>query len=538
MTRLARRSRALITTTVVLAATALALFALPVRAAQDIPIGMYNVNNQVMNSGQYAYAIRFVPHTDETIYRFFSGFNLEGSDFLGGRDGYAQGTGGTIRARLVTVAADGTPNLGNVLAQEDVAVAQRYAEATSAFGISGINQLLYFNMGGVALKAGTLYAMVYTNVAGDPSSDWFSENSPTVAESVAGPNGRNTLDEDAAGAIAGLDPREAVAWSTDGGKGWLWGRLVGQGDTQGAYVGDATGDDGTRLPWYGVQTSAGAKPQSGQPYYAYTDQGTYTLRAAGAPRAVTLTEAGGYGPADSAVGTVTVHNVTTGESAHTEELGGGLAKGSLDHPLAVNQGDTYEVSNTGTVYKQQADSFIEAVFGVGAGRWPFSTEGNGNDVAELFALPHPWFTPIVVTAAAAAAPAPLPPLVSPGGRGGGASAASAPLVAINFPHTSSKFRRTLRISVRASSAGGIDRVRFYLDGKRIGVDRRAPFKTVFRIGKHRRLLRGHRTVMKLRGGADHVLIAKAVAKGHRVGISPRIVIKRNKPIHYRRKHNH
>ena len=61
------------------------------------------------------------------------------------------------------------------------------------------------------MTAGGPYAMVYHNVHADPTHNFSSANSPTVKESEAGPNGRNNLDPNAPGAIAGLDPREAVA---------------------------------------------------------------------------------------------------------------------------------------------------------------------------------------------------------------------------------------------------------------------------------------------------------------------------------------
>ena len=372
-------------------AVVLAVTAPPAHAARGIPVGMFNVNNSVMNSPQYVYALRFVLDQDTTVYRFLSGFNLEGSSGVGGRDGYASGNGGTIRARIVNVNADGTPNLGEVLAQESVNADQRFNESKSAYGVSGLTQLLYFNMGGVRLSANRMYAMVYTNADPNPGSNWFSENSPDVKESVAGPNGRNTTDPNAAGAIAGLDPREVVGWSSNGGSSWVWGRMVGEGNTSGAYVGSASSDDGTRLPWYGIQTSSDTRPVSNQPYYAYTAQGSYTLKLTNAPRQVTLTEAGGYGPSGDGIGVVTVTNTITGETGKTAALAGGLAKGPLDHPVTIRAGDAYTISNTGTVYKQEADEFIQRTFGVGSGRWSFSTDGQGMDVAELFALPHPWY---------------------------------------------------------------------------------------------------------------------------------------------------
>jgi hypothetical protein len=385
---------------VALTAVALLTAAAPASAGRQVPVGMYNVNNQVMNSASYVYALRFVVDETTTLHRFISGFNLEGSDQLGGRIGYADGKGGTIRARLVAVKPNGEPDMSQVLAEETVGAWQRYQDSKAAYGAPGLTQLLYFNMGGVQLAAGQMYAMTYQNVDGAPSANWFSENSPTVKESVAGPNGTNTLDPGAQGAIAGLDPREAVAWSKDSGQSWVWGRRVGEGSTSGSYGGSASDDDGTRLPWYGWQTAPGAAPQSNQPYYAYKESGSYTLRLKSVPRPTTLTEAGGYAPVGASVGVVTVRNVTTGEVGRTAALGSGLAKGALDHPVTVAPGHTYEISNSGTVLKAEGDSFIQSTFKIGTGAWSIETVGHGYDMAQLYALPHPWYVP------GAAAPAP------------------------------------------------------------------------------------------------------------------------------------
>jgi hypothetical protein len=440
-------------------------------AARSIPVGMYNVNNQVMNSGQYTYAIRFVLDSDTTLYRFFSGFNLEGSDAVGGRDGYSKGSGGVIYARLVNVKADGTPDLSSVLSSERVSATQRYAESKTAYNVPGLTQLLYFNMGGIPLKANTPYAMVYTNIAGNPSGDFFSENSPTVKESAAGPNGVNTLDANAPNAIAGLDPREAVAWSTNGGSSWVWGRRVGEGNTPGAYSGSSSDDDGTRLPWYGWQTSASAKPQSNQPFYAYTETGSYTLKASAVPKAVTLTEAGGYAPVGEEVGVVTVRNTTTGAVGHTASLGSGLAKGALDNPVPVAAGQGYEISNTGTVSKQEADSFIQSTFGVGKGGWPFQTVGDGADMAELFALPYPYFASVT-----SSAPAP-PPVAQTASHNG------APVITLTAPKKGSYFRDQLTVSADAGDDHGVARVELWIDGKLVGQDTATPWSFTWKAPK-------------------------------------------------------
>jgi hypothetical protein len=355
-------------------------------AYRGAPVAMYNVNNQVMNSSGYSYAVRFVPDTTTTLYRFFSGFNLEGSTLVGGRTGYAHGTGGTIDARLVTVKADGTPNLADVLAEDKVNAAARWQDTKNAYAVPAGNQLLYFNTGGVRLNAGQMYAMVYRNVDTSPSTNWFSENSPTVNSAYAGPNGQNTLDPNAPGAIDNLDPREAVAWSTSGGTGWVWGVKVGGGTTPGSYAGSTTTDDGTRLPWYGWQTSIIAAPRSNQPYYAYTMSGAYTVQILNqSTGTLNLTQAGGYAPIGSSVGTVTVKNLTTGGAAHTAPLGTGLVRGALSAALAVAPGQTYQVANTGTVMLANADSFIRAIFAMNLS-WPIQTLANGPSRADLFAM--------------------------------------------------------------------------------------------------------------------------------------------------------
>ena len=229
-----------------------------------------------------------------------------------------------------------------------------------------------------------MYAMTYQNADSSPAANWFSENSPTVKESVAGPNGVNNTDPNAPGAIDGLDPREAVAWSVDGGSTWVWGRHAGEGETPGAYGGSASSDDGTRLPWYGWQTSAAAAPESNQPYYAYREQGSYTLRVSSVAKEETLTEAGGYAPVGSSAGVLTVRNTTTGATGRTGSLGSGLVRGPLDKPVTVKPGQSYEISNSGTVMKAEADSFIQSTFKVSAA-WDELSAGSVSERAEVFA---------------------------------------------------------------------------------------------------------------------------------------------------------
>jgi Concanavalin A-like lectin/glucanases superfamily len=409
-------------------------------ASREIPVGIYNVNDAQGHDAtkeNRLYAIRFVLDKPATIHRFFSGFNLEGvyTDGKGaaapedirtkcqdkrtevacpgkefnskfqappaslpggwtkgsGRIGYAHGNGGELWARLVNMKEDGTPNLSSVIAEEKFNPVDRYIATKTAYKISGKSGMLYVEFGGASLEADTPYFVVYTNIAAKPEFDYVSFNSPVTNASVAGPNGTNTLDPDATGAIAGLDPREAVAWSTSGGMTWGWGKAVGGGPLFGDYEGE--GDSAVKLPWYAWQTSAEVTLESNQPYYAYSEAGEYTLSVTNGPRAATVTEAGGYAPEGSTIGAVTV--TAKSGSAKTGVLGSGLQKGALSAPLQIAAGETFTISNVDAgavrkVAKAEGDAFLQQLGLVGASR-PYSTAENGYDRAELFVSPHPLF---------------------------------------------------------------------------------------------------------------------------------------------------
>jgi hypothetical protein len=362
--------------------------AAPARAARDIPVGLAYVGNSTLDSPGDLVATRFVLDHSTRVYRWWDNMDLGGANppAVANGTGYAKGNGGLMRLRITTVKHDGTPNLRRVLAHETVNAIRRNNQARRAHGITNPSDLAYFNLGGVRLRAHRMYAAVVDNVARQPSRNFFSKNFPLMSLADGGPNARNTLDPHAHGAVAGLDPREVVMRSPDHGKTWVFARYDGNDP-------DLT----MQVPWYGWQACPSCVPQSNQPYYAYGEQGSYTLVARGSPGPVTLTRAGGYAPAARDVGVVTVSNLNTGATAQTPSLGSGIASGTLDHPLRIGPGDDFAISNTGTVFKAECDTFIYRTFRVGTlpqsdGRWPFETlGGNQCDRAQLFVLPWPWF---------------------------------------------------------------------------------------------------------------------------------------------------
>jgi hypothetical protein len=377
-------------------AVALVAFAAPpAQAARDIPVAAANINDQNLKNANWRYGLRFVLDEDTRVHRFFVGFKALGAGGVfadQGSGGYGKGDAGVMNAQLVRVRGDGTPDLARVLAQETVTAQERYRQIKADYGITTVSGQIYFEFGGVRLRADTMYAVVIRNVHRDPARNFFSINSPTMKESEVGPNGYNNLDPGKPGAVGGLDPREAVTWSTDAGTSWVWGRLVGQG----YYTGSATSDDGARLPFYGWTSAPGnVKPSSNQPYdnYWQTCNGC-TLTLHRPPRTVTLRKAGGYAPVGSRVGIVTVRNLRTGRVGRTASLGTGLVRGALRPRVRVEKGDTYSITVSGTVYKNPADNFMRVLFRIGDpnGPHPFTTDtANAADRAQVFATPHPWF---------------------------------------------------------------------------------------------------------------------------------------------------
>lgn len=359
---------------------------------RGISVGQANVNDQNLKNAEWRYAVRFVLDSDTTIDRFFIGFRAKGAGGVfanQGPGGYGAGSGGKIDALLAPIRPDGTPDLANPLRRADEVTAQdAYARTRADYHIRDITGMVYVDFHGAAVRGGSPYAVVFSNGDPDPAVNYFSINSPTMKASESGPNGVNNLTTATRGAIAGLDPREAVAWSTDSGSAWVWGVDVGKG----YYTGSPTSDDGTRIPWYGWTEAPGpdAPVRSNQPYVNYGQTCTgCTLLLAGARIDTLLTEAGGYAPIGSSAGVITVQNQRTGDMASTGPLGSGVVSGLLQHPIAVTAGDDLTMTATGTVFLNPSNEYLQHIFGLGEGAWPFTTDGT-TDRAQIFALPNPF----------------------------------------------------------------------------------------------------------------------------------------------------
>ncbi len=326
--------------------------ALLTNRAGSIPVGIENVNDSPLKSGEYRALLRFVPDTTIEIDRFYFGFKLRGAScWDNGNAGYGAGDGGTLHASLVNIAPEtGLPSAE--IASETVNGCVRHEEAAALVGSDPV--MVWVNTT-ATLEAGKLYALIVGNTHEAPATNFFSFNMPLADTELAGPHARNELDSSAPGGILGLDPREHVAWSKDSGKTWSYGSLNGQ---YRSYMNDHdTAHPATRMPQYGFRLKSG-KTLAVQPYYAYsTDCSGCAVTYANARYARSFSELGGFTASGTDVGQLTIKNEATGEHASCSPAQGyGFRKCTLAAPLTVAVGQSYTVSCTGSVEVMELDN--------------------------------------------------------------------------------------------------------------------------------------------------------------------------------------
>ena len=333
-------------------------------------LGQFN-----LSSPAYGIANRFVVSEPVTIDRWYYAVNGEGADCVDGRDGYGSGDGGIEYGRIVDVDPEtGLPG-DEVLGSERVNGCEAHERTEREFNLSDTHQVHYVEFAPVALEADRMYAFVLSNDDSDPGSGGASEGnhmSPNLnfAElDDMGPHGANTLDPNADGAVYGLDPRETTMWTEDSGRSWRFGDEVGWYD-----VGSGEG----RMWPGGYRIAGGPNVPNGWTYMNWPDEGgasiTYT-----APTDLTLTTAGGASTKDD-VGSITVQNLSTDESATTADLGSGLVSGPLDRPVQVAAGQQYTVRASGSVDTGSAESWdkVYDLASDGPGRYESSCEECSN----------------------------------------------------------------------------------------------------------------------------------------------------------------
>jgi len=392
----------------------------------QIPVGAQNANNQVFRSNDRMICNVKVFDQDTTLHRVGFPFNCENTNFQPpskpSRTNYGRGNGGRIRVRLCNLKRDGTPDLEEVLAEEEFDMEARYVATQEEFGLIGpentlATQIIPVNLGGVVVPAGLPVAFCIDATTPEPEKNWCSYNATTSSERLgtASPHNRICLDKEARGAYDGLDPRERLMWVLDqhgdlAPENWMVGMEVGSGPLEYEYNGsevdghkNASADpreSWMRLPYLVWQEAEGEPFHQDHCYHGYFLYGTYTLTCLGVPRSCVLREAGGLAPLEEDLGVVTVKNLATGEEASTPHLGEGLQVGKLDKPIRITAddllGDSIEISHDGVVCKAENDTYARVALNLGATtEWPFSTKGtvretgkapNSASMAQLFVL--------------------------------------------------------------------------------------------------------------------------------------------------------
>jgi hypothetical protein len=232
--------------------------------------------------------------------------------------GYGGGSSGILRATTHPVRRDGRPRASTVLAQQELVPAQSASGGSIALRM------------GFGVEAGQEFATIIQNSAPDPSRDYFSANFLFVRRGLLGANARNEREPKAWDARYGLDPRELVGFSRDGGATW---RLPG-----GPY-----GPNGGRafLPTYVQEFVNGVR--EGQVYYwGRPISGMVTMVYHARSRPWTITHIG----ASSAGGSADVALAIDDVPRATATLRGTGFVSAKINPVVVPPGSNVELTTT------------------------------------------------------------------------------------------------------------------------------------------------------------------------------------------------
>lgn len=292
-------------------------------------------------------ATRWVAGHTGTLASLLLRVKVEGSDGCGyrGRPGYAAGDSGMLRATTVRVRHDGRPDLGRVLRRTQFAPCGRERGESVDIPL------------GLRVRKGMEFATLVQNVDPTPGANYFSTNHLYVKAGVVGANGRNERSARARDAVYGLDPREVVGYSTDGGATW---------DLPGGPYGVRGGR--AFLPTYLQRYTDGVV--TGQPYYwAEEVTGDVTMTFPRVPLPWTISALGAHA-SDHSSGTVRL-SVNGVERGRVTLRGQGDLRAPIP-PVTVPPGATVTVSTVAgagglALRRLHADSVWESVMGLGSG---------------------------------------------------------------------------------------------------------------------------------------------------------------------------
>jgi hypothetical protein len=204
---------------------------------------------------------------------------------------------------------------------------------------------------------GDEYATVVANAGPSPSANYTSVNFLYTSGALVGANARNERDRKATDAYYGLDPRELVGYTTDGGGSW-------------ALPGGPYGQPAGRnfLPTYIQQYSDGTV--AGQPYYYTGDVAQNKTMAFGPVSAPwTIRGLGAFTPTPSRGTLVLTIDGTPRATAGVSGIG--MLRAPVG-PITVPAGHTVAVTARGIpVPNVIADTTWGELMGMNRPTWPW-----------------------------------------------------------------------------------------------------------------------------------------------------------------------
>jgi hypothetical protein len=342
------------------------------RLPVPIPAGN-SAGNITLSSSQVRVAVRWVARTSGTLAALHLRVQGDGSECRrSGKTGYGAGTGGRWLATTHPAREDGRPDESRELARAEFRPCEAPRSVVDVR--EGVVRLPMRR----PVRAGDEHVTVIRNTDPRPSENYTSTNFLFTDAGLVGANARNERSADADDALYGLDPREAVGYSSDGGRSW-------------AIPGGQYGKAGGRhfLPAY-VQEFVDGRV-AGQPYY-YAPAPVVrerTMVYAPAGRRWTVRGLGVYVGRRSS-GTL-VLRVAGRERASVEVSGAGMLREPID-PIAVGPRDEVRVTARGLPLQPVvADTAWGRLMGMHtpAWRWRIDGEPNFSQAVPVYPLPGP-----------------------------------------------------------------------------------------------------------------------------------------------------
>ena len=282
--------------------------------------------------------------------------------------GYGLGNGGTWHVTTHPVLPDGRPDTSATLSTQDI----RPCSDPAADVRAGVIKLAM----NLPVVKGDEYATVVRNSDPAPTANYSSTNFLYTRTGLSGANGRNERDPNASDVYYGLDPRELVGFSRDGGQTWA---LPGT---------SANTADRGYLATY-IQQFADGK-LTGQPYYYSTPATTTkTMVYPNVPVQWNITALGAYTPTAGS-GTLTLY-VDGVQRARAAVSGSGMIRASIP-TVTVEPGQDVKVVDEGlSIHGIVADGAWGNLLGMQLTSKPWYLLGEGSYSTAAPLYPLPWY---------------------------------------------------------------------------------------------------------------------------------------------------